>query len=282
MNRIEAGIMNRIKAGIRKDYEVNELGALLRYSQVPTLVVEGKDDVRVYHRWVERRLLGTYRVDVLAANGRANLLRLYEQRSEFVHAPVIFLVDRGMWLFSGIPEGYEDIICTNGFSIYNDVYMGAKLETLLTSDEAKKYKKVRSSIIKWFAFEVEEWLAARAAGNNEDNMGPVSFNLRAIIPRGSTKIHSGFLKRRGFRSPNVRIVQQIENEYERKLPGKLLFQMLTYFLNAPRREPSLSRSSLFPIAISMSDSGSLSGRLVREIRKKIEAGENSIGLIKNR
>ena len=276
MNRIKTGIKNDY--AVNKDYAVNELSALLRYSQVPTLVVEGKDDVQVYHRWVERRLFGTYRVDVLAANGRANLLRLYERRSEFVHAPVIFIVDRGMWLFSGIPKGYEDIICTNGFDIYNDVYMDAKLETLLNSDEAKKCRKVRSSITEWFAFEVEEWLA----GNDDDNTGSVSFHLNEIIPRGSTEIDSLFRKRRGFRPPkNKKRVKQIKNEYKRKLPGKFLFQILTRFLDVDGRRPRLPRSSLFPIAISMSDSGSLKGRLVQEIREKIGADENSIGLIKN-
>lgn len=276
-----SSFLSRFKDDIGKNDEVNELGALLRYSQVPTLVVEGKDDVQVYHRWVERHLLGTYRVDVLAANGITNLLRLYERRSEFVHAPVIFIIDQEMWLFSGIPETYEDIICTNGFSIYNDVYANAKLETLLNSDEARRHKQVRRSIIKWFAFEVEEWLAAGGTRSDKGHRGPAIFNLKAIIPRGSTKIHSGFLKHRGFRPPNTKLVQQIEDEYEHKLPGKLLFQMLTYFLNAPGREPRLTFSSLFPIAISMSESGPLQNRLVQKVKEKLDAGGHSIGLIKN-
>ena len=85
-------LLDRIKADIATDKNAtgNELAALLRYSQVATLVVEGASDVRIYGRWAGQRLFGTYRVDVLNANGRVNLLNLYERRNEFAHAPVVF------------------------------------------------------------------------------------------------------------------------------------------------------------------------------------------------
>lgn len=85
--------------------KVSELVDLFRSSQLPTIVVEKSSDVRIYNRWIERRLFNSYNVDVLAANGKGNLLRLYERRNEFADLPVAFVANRGLWLFSGIPEG---------------------------------------------------------------------------------------------------------------------------------------------------------------------------------
>ena len=220
-------LLDRIKADIAtdKNAQVNELGALLRHSQVPTLVVEGDSDVRIYSRWVEQRLLGTYKVNVLNAKGRNNLLKLYEQRNEFVHAPVIFIADQGMWLFSGIPKAYSDVICTQGYSIENDVYAVSGVENLLDPTRTSEHWLVREAIIRWFAFEVEEYLAGI--------LPKVNIRLDTLVPEGNTKINKEFLYRRRFRWPRTQITEEISDEYRFNLPGKLLFEMVARFSNTP-------------------------------------------------
>ena len=214
--------VDRIKADIGQDTVINELSALLRYSQVPTLVVEGRNDVRVCNMWIEQRLLGTYRVDVLAAEGLQNLLRLYQRRSEFVHAPVIFIADREMCLFSGIPEGYEDIIWTSGYSIENDIYSESKIERLIQYNPTIEYDKVKEAVIKWFAFEVEEYF------NTKSQRGTP--NLGELISEGETELNKDFLKKYEFnRPPRNSTIKDIEENYLFSLPGKLLFQMLERF-----------------------------------------------------
>ena len=52
---------------------VDELVSILRRSKLPTVVVEGKDDMRVF-RWMED-LVKAHEVDVLGVGGRPNLLR---------------------------------------------------------------------------------------------------------------------------------------------------------------------------------------------------------------
>ena len=96
------------------------------------------------------------KVDVLNAGGRENLLNLYERRDEFADLPVVFVANKGMWLFLGIPKDYSGIICPRGYSIENDVYSTSRIENLLDSTRAWEHWLVREAIIRWFAFEVEE------------------------------------------------------------------------------------------------------------------------------
>ena len=108
---------------------VEELVATLRNSDLPTVIVEGQDDMRIY-RWVEERL-GSRTANVLPTGGRPNLLSVYERRREFLDLPVAFVADQDMWLFSGIPTEYGGVIWTEGYSIENDLYADADLEKLL-------------------------------------------------------------------------------------------------------------------------------------------------------
>ena len=80
---------------------VDELVATLQRSQLPTVIVEGKDDMHIY-RWIEERV-GARKVDVHSAGDRNKLLAVYQRRNEYAHLPVAFVADRDMWLFSGIP-----------------------------------------------------------------------------------------------------------------------------------------------------------------------------------
>ena len=115
------------------------------------------------YQWAEGRVLASEITQMYSPwVAEETLLAVYKRRNEFAHLPVAFVADRDLWLFSGIPPGYPDIIWTEGYSIENDLYAGATLEDLLNADEAKEHRQVLDSIIKWFAFEVEEHLACRA------------------------------------------------------------------------------------------------------------------------
>ena len=102
---------------------VDELVSTLRRSRLPTIVVEGKEDMQIF-RWMEH-LLEIHEVDVLGVGGRSNLFAVYDRKSEFVHLPVAFIADQDKELFTRLPAGYEEIIWTQGYSIENDLYAGA-------------------------------------------------------------------------------------------------------------------------------------------------------------
>ena len=238
---------------------VDELVATLRRSQLPTVLVEGKDDIQIY-RWIEGRI-GSQSANVLPAGGRNNLLSVYQRRNEYAHLPVAFVADKDLWLFSGIPPIYHDIIWTQGYSVENDLYAGADLERLLEANEAGEHQQVLDSIIEWFAFEVEEYLAGREA--------QVDKHCNEIVPIGKTEMNHSFRNSRRFRPPDQALHQQIKAAYRLQLRGKSLFQVLVRFLSAPDRDVKHSTLGLYEIAFKMTPSHKLMDRLIREIKQKI-------------
>ena len=245
----------------RLNVTVDDWVTTLRHSQLPTVLVEGKDDVQIY-QWTERRV-GIQRANVLPVGGRETLLGVYQRRNEFAHLPVAFVADRDLWLFSGIPPGYPDVIWTEGYSIENDLYADADLEKLLDANEVPKHRQVLDSIIEWFAFEVEEHLAGREPR--------VDTHCNEIVPLGQTEMDQGFCTRRGFRPPTAELHQQIRAAYSLQLRGKSLFEVLVRFVNAPNRGTTYSTSALYEVAVKMTSPQPLIDRLIGEIERTITA-----------
>ena len=228
------------------------------HTDIPTVIVEGENDIPIYRR-IEK-YIGVQDADVIQVGGRNNLLSLYERRKEFAHLPVAFIADRDLWLFSGIPPDYPDIIWTEGYSIENDLYAGATLEDLLNANDVSEHRQVLDSIIEWFAFEVEEHLACRPAH--------VATGLDTVVPPGTTEMDQGFRQNRGFQSPDARLHQQMKRAYQFQLRGRLLFEMLIRFLNAhPGSQYSVV--GLHETAFDKKPPDELMDRFIREIERTI-------------
>ena len=238
---------------------VDELVAVLRRSNLPTVLVEGKEDLRIF-RWVEERL-GSRTANVLPAGGREKLFSVFRRRKEFADLPVAFVADRDMWLFSGIPPDYNGILWTQGYSVENDLYAGADLENLLDAEEAQEHHQLLDAIVEWFAFEVEENLA--------DRPFKVSNHCNEVVQLGHTQMDENFRRSRGFRPPGEEIHQRIRREYQLQLRGKLLFQMLVRFLSASERHIKHSIQGLYEIAYKLTPSHPLMNRLIQEIEQTI-------------
>lgn len=248
---------------IRVD-EVTELIAILRNSQKPNIVVEGRDDVIIYRELVNR--FGILDIDFHASGGREKLFKLYKRRSEFGHIPVAFIADQDMWLFSGIEPGYEDVIWTNGYSIENDLYSDADMERLLDDNDTAEHQQILDSISTWFAFAVEEYLA----GNSPE----LDLHCDEIVPRGKTELDVDFCTRHGFRVPDPVRVQQIRSAYQLLMRGKQLFQLLVRFLSKPAHgfeKAFLNDHALYSIALKMPEAHNLLDRLMIEVKRKIAA-----------
>ena len=242
---------------------VDELVSTLRRSKLPTVVVEGRDDMQIF-RWMED-LLKVHEVDVLGVGGRPNLFAVYDRKSEFVHLPVAFIADQDKELFTRLPAGYEEIIWTQGYSIENDLYAGAdpSLENLMDPQEAAEHRQLLDTIIEWFAFEVEEFLDGRTPEFNH--------HCNEVVPQDQTEMDDGFRQRRRFRPPNSELQQEIKHEYQFQLRGKLLFEMLVGFLSKSNRRIKHSIHGLYEIAFKMTPFHPLMNRLIQEIEQKIAA-----------
>ena len=175
--------------------------------------------------------------------------------------PVAFVADKDMWLFSGIPSDYAEVIWTEGYSIENDLYTDAELENLLDPEETQEHQQMLEAIVEWFAFEVEEHLAGRPY--------EVKTHCNQVVPLGQTQMDEDFRISRGFRPPEEKNHQKIRREYQLQLRGKQLFQILERFLNAPDRGTRYNVSSLQEIALKMTPVHPLIGRLMQEIEQAV-------------
>jgi len=243
---------------------VEHLVGVLRRSRKPSIVVEGDDDVIIYRELAKR--IGILEVVLLPSGGREKLLQVYERRGEFAQVPVAFIADQDMWLFSGIEPSYEDVIWTNGYSIENDLYSDASLERLLDESDTLEHQQILDSISTWFAFAVEEYLAGNAPNLN--------LHCDEMVLLGKTELDADFCARRGFRMPKAELVQQIRDEYQLRLRGKQLFQLLVRFLSKSTHgfeKASLNDYALYNLALRMPEQYPLLDGLMEKVKQKIAA-----------
>ena len=62
----------------------NEIVSYLKKTSLPTILVEGRDELSVYTRYLESKI-DIEDVDVLPCQGRITLLNIFDRREEFKH-----------------------------------------------------------------------------------------------------------------------------------------------------------------------------------------------------
>jgi hypothetical protein len=65
----------------RVTISIDELVATLKRSNLPTILVEGDDDVMVYRQFEKQ--FGARKVSILPCGGRNTLLKVFERKHEF-------------------------------------------------------------------------------------------------------------------------------------------------------------------------------------------------------
>lgn len=237
------------------DFIISEL----QHSSKPNIIIEGPADLPIYQRLVGS--LGIFDIDYHVADGRNNLLAIYKRRAEFSHKSVAFIADKDMWVFTEVPVEYNHIIFTEGYSIENDLYVIGELEKWLDDHQKPSYCRIVRQICTWMAFEVEEFVAARPHF--------VDKHLNEIIPPRSEALNTDFLNRRGFRDPGSKMIADITDEYDRKLRGKLLFDLLIRFLKDSNPPLKIDHRGLSRVALCSKESCSLLEELQNQVKEKI-------------
>jgi len=213
--------------------DVNEIVSYLKRTKLPTVLVEGADDKSIY-RNIEGRFEGLG-IDILVCGGRDALLNVYSRRSEFSTSKVIFVADKDMWYFTGIPKKYqEEIIFSNGYSLENDLYVKELFEGLLEDNEKRDFRKLISELARWFAYEVSRF---KLEGHTFCDV-----HINRITDGNS--LSQEYLIEIGFVEPDPSLVNKIINTYEESLRGKTLFQAILRFLSSSARKSKYSRYNL--------------------------------------
>ncbi|ATB34096.1 DUF4435 domain-containing protein [Melittangium boletus] len=245
----------------------NELVSVLKRTSLPTLLVEGTGDAQVY-RHIEESLQGLG-VNALHCGGRTTLLELFIRQPEFSHIKTVFLADRDMWLFGGIPHQYSEVVWTNGYSIENDIYSGSDIEKIMTTEEDAQFRQLLSIVCKWFAFCVDEHMSGGDAN--------VSVHPNEISPPGTVGLDSLLISKYRFKEPDPRTYDSIIKNYTSHLRGKTLFQVLLRFLAASNRESKYSKSNIMELCVKIRPSSStkdLLDRLSAKLNHQIITGSS--------
>lgn len=217
---------------------IDDIVAIIKRSSLPTVVVEGRQDMEAY-RWIEHRF-GVGKADILPCGGRSKLLAVFGRRTEFPTKKVAFLADRDMWLFTAIPVQYRDVIWTSGYCIENDILAGSDIEKLMTAEESTRYERYWREVARWLAFEIE----LHRAGQDYD----ASHGFSTLFPDTSPlTICPIFLASRGYVPATAATLEEIVVNYKLKLRGKTLFELLSRIMCARGRSPQFGASHFFNI-----------------------------------
>ena len=254
-----------------------------RSAQKRMVIVEGKTDKRIY--WWVRDRFGTGNARVFDARGIDELLNIYNQKTTLFDdrgVAVAFMADRDLErLFCPNPQP-GDIVWTEGYCIENDLYEGYvkdHLEILLEVSETNKFQKMQDAIVKWFAFEIEEFRAGRMHQTGKD--------LDELVLPGQTQMNPTFLRDRGFVAPNQNLVDELKRAYNLRVAGKLLFQMLARFLGDSDRVRKYPGSYTYKLGqmyemAGKNTSNSKTERLIKAIEAELDKSEKALAAKKSK
>lgn len=208
-------------ASTQNEITVEEILALLKRTSLPTIVVEGNDDMIVYRIFEDK--LSHIGVSVLPVGGRQKVLEVFRRRYELTEAPqLIFIADKDVWVHAGVPPEFEDshMLFTHGYSIENDVYIDGELWNLLRGYEGTKYQAELNDFIEWYALALDRHL--------RDSAEPISLHPDHVL--NPDERHTLLELRAGETYPTA-FRDAITSDYRRVLRGKSLIALLLRNIN---------------------------------------------------
>jgi len=143
---------------------VDELIALLKKTSLPTLIIEGKDDLIVYQRLEDK--FHNESLSVLPVGGRKNILKIFDRLHELPTASkVLFIADQDTWVITGIPQEYQSdrLFFTSGYSIENDVFQDGQIDSYMSSSEKTKFNEELEKFLQWYSLA----LSRKISGSDE-------------------------------------------------------------------------------------------------------------------
>ena len=243
-------------------YNVDEIVTLLKGTNIPTVLVEGKGDINVL-RLIEKRAAHSVKeIDFIPCGGKETLFNVYNRKNEFPFKKVVFFADRDMNLFEDRTKHLKKIIWTEGYCIENDIFAGSNLLKFLSTKERSEFEATVKEICRWFAFEVEKYL------RSEEFI--VRYSIYEICRDHPSKLCSKFLVEIGFKEPDEKLLNDIILNYKLKLRGKQIFQILGRVLITKDRYSSFSKDNLIELALRVNQRNIYINNLIEKISSVLD------------
>lgn len=247
---------------------VTELVAAIERSSLLTVLVEGRDDMSIYN--------GLYswdsQVSIVQTQGRCTLLKTFiAAKEKGLLNKCIFIADRDLYVFEGIPPEYRDIIFTTGYSIENDVVADCKMiKNLLQDIGQRAFNSGRHLLSKWFAFYVEQHLQNKPAKADVHPLALLKDN-----GCGEFEENPGGLLKQEYLEPAASLVDDIEKNFSVKFRGKNLVHLISVsFLAAHKVDSKVllyKEDQIINIAINSETQSAPLKNLQDRLRSKLES-----------
>lgn len=210
-----------------------EIVSYLKHSSLPTLLVEGKDDMSIY-RWIEEDCGAIF--DIFQCHGRKTLFKVFDRRNEINNVKIAFVADKDTFVFNKVPNKYNDIIFTNGYSIENDLYYGRRIEGLLSHRELLIYQKSIKEYCRYYASQVERVNHAESYNLRILPCKILDENTHELIPS-----NLGF----SFIEPSDEVYNNVVDNYDKLIRGHSLFSLLFRIISKRKKDPKYSHIQLY-------------------------------------
>ena len=221
----------------KADISLDEIMATLTRSSLPTIVVEGADDMIVYRNFEEN--LSSIGVSVLPVGGRENVLEIYSRRDELPSSvKVSFIADQDVWVNTGIPAEYQNerLLFTNGYSIENDVYIDGELWKLLNTNEVPKFDADVREFLRWYALALSRHLL--------DKSETIKLHPDHVL---NPTQQANLLSLRTDEIYPEELHEELVSNFRRLLRGKSLMALLVRHTNYKGREPRHNSKALMEV-----------------------------------
>jgi hypothetical protein len=150
--------------GKKTPISTEEILATIARSAFPSVVTEGDEDVIVFRKLEDE--FSHIGLTIIPAGGRNAVLKVFDLRHKLpAKARVVFIVDRDLWVFTGIPDQFHaaELVFTDGYAIENDMFRDGDLEALLTTaTERERFATEIQAVCRWYALAVNR----RISGQN--------------------------------------------------------------------------------------------------------------------
>ncbi len=225
----------------------------LERTNIPTVLIEGKDDTFVYARLLANTKYNP--ANLYPCGGRGMLLKLFKKiKQEPQKYPLVklFVADKDMYIFTSVPQSEEEICFTEGYSIENDLYIDAQmaLDKAFLVEILEKKTLLFENVCHWFAFEVTDYLKNWEQGIIKDTkFSKCNLSREDYFDRKQLKFTEEFLYLRQYYPPSQEIEADLQANYTRKLRGHTLFQCLWILFFIRKNMPNYSTEQLIEICL---------------------------------
>lgn len=237
----------------------DEIVATLRNSMLPTLLVEGRSDMELFHALED--ICFQNKIDIMPTGGRSHLFEIFKRRAEFPNTPVAFLADSDMLAFGDMPPDLAGITFTEGYAIENDILSGGKAFRMIASKHRARWSKVVSALSRWFAAAAHRYLNGETVDYSQHPSQLVCFSSGTLTPLAQAVLIEP--------TAICEHAKRVCADPARYLRGHTLLNALGHFLATAKQRPKCSKDVLLRMdLVSWEENNSLR-RLVRSIEVAI-------------